>query len=221
MSVFKFLLSRKNNKIRKPYGYDLSGAIQDFHQNAENIILEWKNYESQNSNSILPIDEISVLQKELNLDKKWKAYFLFAGREYNVVAKTHFPITTQLIQKWKKDLNLVFFSNLEPGKHLQAHHGNNHGVIRTQIGIDIKDSEKTGLRVEDKVVQLKNKEIFTFDDTFEHEAWNNSEYNRVVLIIDTYKEFPTLYDLINKCEVKKINKTKHVRSAIEKMNKQK
>lgn len=221
MNFFKSLLNRKNIKIRKPYGYLPSDAIQDFTLNVDKIIFEWKNYMIYNSASVKPIDEISELQKDLNLDKKWKAFFLYVGGEFNLDAKKHFPITFQLIQKWRKELNLVFFSNLESGKHLQSHHGNNHGVIRTQIGVDIEEPEKTGIRVEDKVVHLNVKEVFTFDDTFDHEAWNKSSKNRIVLIIDSYKEFPFFYHLINKYFVNKMNKTEYVKSVMKRINERK
>ncbi|MGE0636379.1 MAG: aspartyl/asparaginyl beta-hydroxylase domain-containing protein [Bacteroidia bacterium] len=217
MELLSKLLWKKNNELRKPYGYDVPVFIQDFHNNIDKIILEWQNYTLATSSIGVPIDEFSDYQKELNKDKKWKAFFVFIFGELNPDAATYFPLTSMLGEKWKNDIKLIFFSNLEPGSHLAAHRGNNHSVIRVQLGIDIKQPQSTGLRVADKIIQLKNKELFIFDDTFEHEAWNTGKDVRTVLIIDYKKKFPPLYDLINRYMLKKMKETPYVQSVLAKL----
>lgn len=215
---FEKLLLIKNSKIRKPYGQKYPPSASELQSHADVIIREWKNYVSATSSHGQPIDQISKEQTHLNEDKKWKSYFLYVYGELNADALKHFPETIKLIQKWKNEVQLVFFSHLEPGKHIPAHHGNNHSVIRTQIGIDIPEPEKTGLRVADKTVQLREKEIFTFDDTFEHEAWNNGNSVRTVIIIDTCKKFPYFYHIINRFQLKKIKNTSYVKSVLKQLN---
>lgn len=219
MKFLQNIFNSKNNKIRKPHGHDVTSIVKDFQENVEEIIHEWENYVNLTSSYGKPIDEISELQKDLNRDKKWSACFLFVFGKFNKNTVTHFPKTTAIIKKNKHAINLVFFSSLEPNKHIHPHTGNNHGVVRTQFGIDIREPEMTGLRVADKTIQLKNKEMFTFDDTFEHEAWNKSQEVRTVLIIDTYKKLPFFYDQLNKFLVKKMKTSEHIKSVIQKMNK--
>ena len=43
----------------------------------------------------------------------------------------------------------------------------------------------SGLRVADKFVTWNEGEMFVFDDSFDHEVWNESE-ERVVLIVDLW-----------------------------------
>ncbi len=215
MEILRKILLTQNKKIRKPYGYLPSEAIRNVCENIDVIIDEWEKYSKVKYTC--PIDDISIDQKELNQDKKWKAAFLFVYGEFNSDAEIHFPQTMKIIKNWSKEIKLVFFSKLEAHKHIPAHHGNNFGVIRNQIGINILFPEKTGLRVADKTVQLKKKELFIFDDTFEHEAWNNSETDRVVLIIDTCKKFSYLYNVINKFLLKKLKKTNYIQSVIKKI----
>lgn len=217
MKIIKELLDKKNRELRKPYGHDIPDGVRDFHKNVDTIIKEWKAYVSQTSLSGIPIDELSEDQKLLNEDKKWKAFFVFIYGEYNPEALKYFPETIKLVEKWKEEIKLVFFSNMEPGKHIPAHNGNNHGVIRAQLGIDIQEPETTGLRVEDKINQLKNGELFIFDDTFEHEAWNNGKGSRVVLIIDSRKKFPHFYNLINKYLLNRMKQTTYIQSALAKL----
>lgn len=211
------LLMKKNEGNRKPYGYSASKAMQDFKNNADVIIDEWRNYVSATHSVGTPIDEISAYQSELNQDKKWKAFFVYVYGYINPEARIYFPETIRLAEKWQPEVRLVFFSNLEPQKHIQPHTGNNHSVIRTQIGIDIPEPEKTGLRVADKTIHLQEKDIFTFDDTFEHEAWNHSEKVRTVLIIDNEKEFPHIYRLINRYFLNQLKKSTRVQSVVEKL----
>lgn len=217
MKIIEEILSKKNREIRKPYGYDTPAAVKDFQKNIDIIISEWNNYVQQTSTTGKPIDELSQAQKHLNEDKKWKAFFVFVYGEFTPEAEKYFPQTVKLVEKWKNDLTLLFFSNLEPGKHIPAHKGNNHGVIRSQLGIDIQQPETTGLRVEDKIVQLKNKDLFIFDDTFEHEAWNKGSAVRTVLIIDSCKKFPHFYNTINKYLLGKVKNTTYVQSTLAKL----
>ena len=217
MKLLDKLLKRENSERRKPYGHEPLPVIRDFQDNSEQIILEWHNYVATTSSTGMQIDEMSYEQKQLNKDKKWKAFFLFIFGEFNPDASRYFPVTTALAEKWKKDITLVFFSNLEPGSHITPHTGNNHSVIRAQIGIDIKQPDATGLRVEDKTVHLKNKELFIFDDTFEHEAWNNGQEIRTVLIIDCCKKFPHFYNVVNRYLLKKMKSTAYVQSALAKL----
>lgn len=215
------MLEKKNHEIRKPYGYNAPSCIEDFYENVDVIIQEWKSYVSSSASHGTPIDELSSAQKHLNEDKKWKAFFVFVYGDFNPKALEHFPMTSKLAEKWKDDVKLVFFSNLEPGKHIQPHKGNNHGVIRSQIGIDISHPETTGVRVEDKTFNIKNKEFFTFDDTFEHEAWNKGSGDRTVLIIDSCKNFPYFYSIINRHLLNKMKQTDYVQSVLRQLKTEK
>lgn len=220
MKLLQTILKNKNQQIRKPYGYEPIPAVRDFHENIDNIISEWKIYVNSTTSHGKPIDELSAEQKHLNEDKKWKAFFIFIYGEFNPEALLYFPKTAALAEKWKKQVKLVFFSNLEPGKHLPAHTGNNHAVIRAQIGVDILQPESTGLRVEEKTVKLKNGELFIFDDTFEHEAWNDGQHVRTVLIIDYVKPFPFFYDLLNRKTLNKVKESGYVQKALAKLKNQ-
>lgn len=86
------------------------------------------------------------------------------------------------------------------------------------MGIDVEYPEQCFLRVEDKKYYLKEMEFFVFDDTFEHELFNNSSSHRTVLIIDFFKPLPWFYDRINRKEIKKAQKSDYIQSVIKKLN---
>lgn len=220
MNMLANLLRKKNARLRKPYGFALPAPAADAYARVEIIMDEWQAYVARTRDTGYQIDELSAEQKELNSDKKWKAFPLFLFGTYNPEASLYFPETLRSLQLWENEITMAFFSNLEPGKHIPPHTGNNHCVIRTQIGIDIPQPNQTGLRVADKTVRLENGEFFTFDDTYEHEAWNYGERVRTVLIIDSRKKFPFGYDWINRAELKKMRQTDYVQSVMKKLNKE-
>lgn len=207
-----------NEKIRIPYGHDLPGFIDFLQSKFEEMQNEWEVYKMQHESLGIAIDELSKEQVELNKDKKWKSLFLFGyGHMNNSLAK-EFPTLFEFIKKYKKQINLVMISTSEGGKHIPPHKGNNHGVLRMQMGIDVEYPEQCFLRVEDKKYYLKEKEFFVFDDTFEHELFNNSSSHRTVLIIDFFKPLPWFYDRINRKEIKKAQKSDYIQSVIKKLN---
>jgi len=220
MSLLKKILDNKIFRLRIPFGHPQPDCISDFHQYIDEIINEWNKFKQIKLTTGIPIDDVSYEQKLLNDDKKWKAVFLYGYEYYTNVGLDYFPITSQIVKKWENDITLVFFSTLEPGKRIPPHVGNNHGVVRSQIGIDIKDYVNTGLRVVNNTVQLKNKEIFVFDDTFEHEAWNCGTLPRTVLIIDTPKKLPHIYNILNKFWLSKMKKSTYVQNALINIKKQ-
>ncbi len=211
------LLHKKLKKSSSPIGFETPFWVQSFLENFEIIQREFENYKL-NCNSGDLIDGISNDQRELNLDKKWRAIFLYGYNFFNKRQKDFFPKTFEIIEKHRNKINLVMFSTTEPGKHIPPHKGNNYGVLRLQIGVDIAEPNMCTLRVDNKQIHLYEKEIIIFDDTFEHELKNESNSNRTVLIIDYYKPLPIFYHILNILNNRKISKSKYVKDVIKKLN---
>ena len=57
-----------------------------------------------------------------------------------------------------------------------------------------------------------------FDDTHEHEAWNNSDKTRVVLFVDFIRDLPFPLSLLNKAMVKLISVSPFVQNAMSNLN---
>jgi hypothetical protein len=217
--MFKFfgnLLSKKYASIRKPYGYEMPDFFIELSENFDLISEEWRAFVANTNSKGVAIDELSEVQKELNLDKKWQSLILYGYSYYNNTLTGHFPYLFEFAKRNQSQINLIMFSTTEAGKVIPSHHGNNHGVLRLQLGIDIKHPEECYLRVEDKNKCLKEKEIFIFDDTFEHELVNNSKSHRTVLIVDFLKPLPFFYHKLNKLKIKEMQKSDYVQSVVKK-----
>lgn len=83
----------------------------------------------------------------------------------------------------------VFFSILKPKSHIPAH----TGVTNTRAIIHLPLAVPNGcrFRVGGETRVWREGEAFAFDDTIEHEAWNDSEEHRIVLIFDVWNPHMT------------------------------
>jgi aspartyl/asparaginyl beta-hydroxylase (cupin superfamily) len=83
----------------------------------------------------------------------------------------------------------AFFSILKPGAHIPAHTGvtNTRAIIHLPLVVP----EGCRFRVGGETRPWREGEAFAFDDTIEHEAWNDSAERRIVLIFDVWNPYLT------------------------------
>ncbi|MBK1639909.1 aspartyl/asparaginyl beta-hydroxylase [Rhodothalassium salexigens DSM 2132] len=89
----------------------------------------------------------------------------------------------------------VLFSLLRPGTRIEPHHGlfNTRLICHLPLIVPAGGEDgKLGLRVGNTVCQWRRGETIIFDDSIEHEAWNETEAPRVVLLFDIWR--PELTD---------------------------
>ena len=86
------------------------------------------------------------------------------------------------------DVLSASISFLSPGKHVPAHRGPFRGVLRFYLALSMPTAAdgRPGavLRIADSDYRLKDGEFLLWDDTYTHEAWNNSDGVRMVLLLD-------------------------------------
>ena len=57
--------------------------------------------------------------------------------------------------------------------------------MRAHIGLIVpKDRENCTIRIADQIVAWEEGKGFVFDDTYDHEVWNDTDEDRVVLLFD-------------------------------------
>jgi aspartyl/asparaginyl beta-hydroxylase (cupin superfamily) len=114
-------------------------------------------------------------------NKNWNIFGLYG---WGVKLDKHcdmVPETTKLIETIPGLLN-AGFSRMGPKTHIKPHKGFPEGVLRLHIPLIVP--EGCALRVEREVRQWKEGELFVFDDCMAHEAWNNSDEYRTVMLVD-------------------------------------
>ncbi len=128
--------------------------------------------------------EISPDQYRLSTENNWKTFVLFGFGQRLEKNAALAPKTSDILQK-VPNLQTAMFSILAPGYHIPAHKGVTKGILRSHLGLIIpKDREQCRIRVDDTITPWKEGEIFVFDDTYEHEVWNDTDEERVILLFD-------------------------------------
>ncbi len=79
----------------------------------------------------------------------------------------------------------VLFSLLRPRTRIPPH----HGFINTRLicHLPLIVPGNCGLRVGNETRQVVEGKAWAFDDTIEHEAWNNSDQPRIILLFDAWR----------------------------------
>lgn len=78
----------------------------------------------------------------------------------------------------------AFFSMLRPRSHIPPHTGVTNTRAIIHLALDIPPD--CAFRVGGETREWVEGKAFAFDDTIEHEAWNNSDQRRAVLILDAW-----------------------------------
>ena len=78
----------------------------------------------------------------------------------------------------------VFFSILKPGTHIPPHYGLTN--YKAAVHLPLIVPPDCSIRVGNETRSWTEGECLIFDDSFRHEAWNNSSEIRAVLILDIW-----------------------------------
>ncbi len=162
------------------------------------------------------IQDIQPAESLLTTDNKWKTFFLQGFGHRAEKNRQLCPETAKVLDQIP-DLLSGFFSILHPGKHIPAHRGIFKGIVRTHLGLIIPG--KTGdcrMRVANQYIHWEEGKAVFFDDTYNHEVWNDSDGIRVVLLIDTKRPYSTFGQRINNFIINSITNSVYVEDALKK-----
>jgi beta-hydroxylase len=130
------------------------------------------------------VQDILANQASLSDDDMWKTYYLYGYWGPAAANCEHCPETARLCKEIP-GMKHALFSIISPHKHINPHRGVYKGVLRYHLGLRIPEpKESCRIRVGDDVRHWEEGGSLIFDDTFEHEVWNDTEGLRVVLLID-------------------------------------
>ena len=126
------------------------------------------------------LKEVSTIQT----DNDWKTFFLAGiGMDCRDNA-TRCPETMRLLGKIP-GMKTAFFSILSPRKHIPAHRGAYNGVLRFHLGLLVpQPREQVRIRIGNDFRNWTEGKALIFDDTYNHEVWNDTDGYRVVLFVD-------------------------------------
>ncbi len=115
------------------------------------------------------------------------AFFYERGRRHHEICEAC-PVTTAGIESHgaiTTMAGLAYVSRLRAGTHISAHRGPTNLRLRCHLGIQVPEGD-CAIRVGEETRRWEQGRCLVFDDHFEHEAWNRTDADRIVLIVDLW-----------------------------------
>jgi aspartate beta-hydroxylase len=137
-----------------------------------------------------------------NDGRDWR---MFIFKAYGIEVQENLrrcPTVSSLLARAPEVVSAVF-SFLAPHKHIPRHRGPFRGVLRFHLGLSMPraadGSLGAALDVDGIEYRLGDGDSLLWDDTFPHEAWNNSDDVRVALLLDVWRrDMPLDMELLSR-----------------------
>lgn len=129
---------------------------------------------------------------ELNHSSKWSSLFLWKDGQRQDAICERCPRTAALLESLPMADQDSFaptamFSALQPHTHIPAHTGSSNVRLLAHLPIILPGPAR--FRVGNTVKAWEMGKAWVFDDTIEHEAWNDANGLRVILIFDVWNPY--------------------------------
>ena len=132
--------------------------------------------------------------KELNKSRRWSAYFLWNQSVAQLAHLARCPRTAQALKEAPQcdvaaRAPTSYFSILDAGTRIPPHTGITNTRLIVHLPLIVPPG--CGFRVGSETREWIPGKAWVFDDTIEHEAWNQSDAPRGILIFDIWNPFLT------------------------------
>ena len=123
-------------------------------------------------------------------DPKWSAFYLWQDGAPTAAARRHCPATLAALEaaplpRIAGRSPMALFSVLRPHTHIPPHNGMLNTRLICHIPLIVPDGCR--LRVGNEVHHVEPGRAMIFDDSIEHQAWNDSDATRVVLLFEIWR----------------------------------
>jgi ornithine lipid ester-linked acyl 2-hydroxylase len=166
---------------------------------ASKIETEWKTIRAEldvlmaHRDDIPNFQDFSKAQRALTQGDQWKTFFLYSFGHKLKENCARCPETDRIVNLIP-GMKTAMFSILSPHKHIPPHRGPYKGVLRYHLGLIIPDPPGSSrIRVGTDIRSWQEGKSMIFDDSNEHEVWNENDSYRVVLFVDFVR--PTIFPL--------------------------
>ena len=131
---------------------------------------------------------------ELNHSRRWSSYFLWKDGQRQDQACARCPQTAALLERLPVCRQpgyapTAMFSALEARTHIPPHTGSTNVRLLAHLPLLLPGPAR--FRVGNETREWRMGEAWVFDDTIEHEAWNDADALRVILIFDVWNPLLT------------------------------
>jgi ornithine lipid ester-linked acyl 2-hydroxylase len=141
--------------------------------------------------------DISTDQESITDDDRWKTFFLYGFGFRSDTNCELCPETARLVAS-VPGMKTAMFSILAPHKHIPDHCGPYKGIVRYHLALKVPElREHCRIRVGEEIVSWEEGRSLIFDDTYEHEVWNDTNDERVVLFLDVVRPLRFPMSILN------------------------
>ena len=156
--------------------------------------------------ALLSAEAFGPQRAYLERQGEWTTYMLWA---FDQPFRDHLdrcPGTAALLESLPVShaAGLMYFSALGPRSHIAPHCGPTNTHLRCHFGIVVPPGCR--IRVGEETRPWEEGRCIVFDDSFEHEAWNEGDGHRYVLLIDFWHPELTAAEVWAIAEVERLSR---------------
>jgi aspartyl/asparaginyl beta-hydroxylase (cupin superfamily) len=141
---------------------------------------------------------------DLNHSPKWSTYFLWRDGDRQDANCARCPRTAELLEGLPLARQpgygpTAMFSALAPHTNIPAHTGSTNARLICHLPLILPGNCR--FRVGNETREWRMGEAWVFDDSIDHEAWNDSSHTRIILIFDVWNPLITTAERELVCEM--------------------
>ena len=217
-----------NNVFYRFLGGDTRPVFFDVEQTYPELLAIDRNYDAirRELMEVLPrrdqiprYHEVDAAQQGISGqdERSWRVFFVELHNAGEALPNRELMRETRAVIEQIPNVLQAFFSILEPGKSVPAHNGPYLGYLRYHTAFVVPAVEPPTLRVKDEFHTWQERTSVLFDDSWNHEVYNRSDGERVVLIVDVLRPMPWPLSLLNRFARRVFFSKRALQPALEKL----
>ncbi len=116
----------------------------------------------------------------------WTRFYLKWYDDYLPSATNKCPNTVALL-KQAPSIKAAMFAKLPPGGKLTPHRDPYPGALRYHLGLVTPNDDRCYIKVDEEIHSWRDGDDLLFDETFIHEAHNQTDQERIILFADIHR----------------------------------
>lgn len=198
------VLYRVIGRESRPVFYDVDKVNPALKQIDENwqVILEELKAVLPKQSEIPRYDEVDPSQEQLIKDSEsgdggvWRTLFIHLHKA-DLPTREMFPKTLKILESIP-DCIQAWFSIMEAGQNIAPHRTRSYGYLRYHTGLIIPEEKPPKIRIKDQFHTWEAGKSMLFDNSWEHQVYNESKQDRIILITDILRPLPFFSNLLNR-----------------------
>lgn len=188
-----------------PWTEEFAGHWQELRGELEGLL--------RRPDAIPSFHTVSPHQSGITADDRWKTHIFYIHGNRCAENCARCPRTAELLETIP-GLESAMFSILGPRKHIRKHRGPYAGVLRYHLGLIVPaEKERCRIQVGESVRHWEVGQGLVFDDSHDHEVWNDTDELRAVLFVDFVRPVPYPLSVWNELAVRSLGRASMARTA--------